>query len=99
MILEFEWDESKSNINLMKHGVSFKAAELVFYDPERSEFFDKIHSVTEERWKIIGMSGSNVLLVVCTERNGKIRIISARKAEKFEEEEYFYGYGKTHDRH
>ncbi|MDR0321549.1 MAG: BrnT family toxin [Treponema sp.] len=88
----FEWDEEKDRDNQMKHGVSFEEAMAIFSDSRRVEFFDSKHSFLEERWKIFGMSGSIVYMVICTERNGNIRIISAREASKFEEEDYFYGY-------
>jgi len=92
MYLEFEWDEEKDAINQMKHGISFDDAKMVFFDPKRVEIHDWIHSYTEDRWKIIGLSGWVVLMVIVTERKGSVRIISARKADKNEEEEYFYGY-------
>jgi len=99
MVLEFEWDGEKSAKNTIKHGISFDEAKIIFYDPMRHEIMDPIHSIIEERWKIIGLVGWTVFTVSCTERNGRIRIISARKADKKEEEEYFYGYGKTNNRH
>ncbi|MDR0300885.1 MAG: BrnT family toxin [Treponema sp.] len=93
---EFEWDEEKDHINQMKHGVSFKEAAMVFSDDKRVEIFDHKHSFFEDRWKIIGLSGLIVLFVSVTERFGRVRIISARKAIKAEEEAYYYGYGKVH---
>jgi len=93
MRLVFEWDHYKNNVNIMKHGVSFEDAAIVFNDPMRIERFDHKHSKAEERWIITGLAGVNILVVNCTERAGKIRIISARKADKKYIEEYFYGYG------
>ena len=89
MDLEFEWDEEKDRSNQMKHGVSFKEAAEVFYDPKCIELYDREHSLFENRWIIYGLAGCNVLRVSFTERNGVIRIISARKADREEEEEYF----------
>jgi len=94
---DFEWDEEKNRINQMKHGVSFEEAVMVFSDNKRVEVFDKKHSLFEERWKMFGLSGLNVLIVNFTERRGLIRIISARKANRKEEEAYYHGYGKTHN--
>ena len=94
MKLKFEWDEKKNAKNKRKHGISFEDAAIVFTDSRRCEQFDQSHSLFEKRWKIIGMIGLNALTVSFTERNGKIRIISARKADKNELEEYFYGYKK-----
>jgi len=96
MELRFIWDDKKNIDNIKKHGVSFNEAEIVFFDPKRVEIYDSKHSISEDRWNVIGLSGSTIYSVIFTERNGKIRIISAREAEKEEEEEYLYGYGKTH---
>jgi uncharacterized DUF497 family protein len=92
MNIVFEWDEEKNAKNIRKHGVSFKMAEKVFYDPRRFEMFDIEHSIFEDRLRTVGFSGLKLLTVVFTERDNFIRIISARKADKNEEEEYFYGY-------
>jgi len=89
MNTKFEWDENKNALNQMKHGVSFDDAVLVFSDPSRIERYDWEHSLTEDRWLFFGMVGSNIIRVSFTERGGVIRIISARKANKKEEEEYF----------
>jgi uncharacterized DUF497 family protein len=96
MNLEFEWDENKNKINQIIHGISFEKATMVFSDPMRTEIYDWEHSLYEERWMIFGLSGLTVLMVNCTERNGVIRIFSARKASKTEEKEYYYGYGSIH---
>jgi len=92
MDIVFEWDEEKNVENIRKHKVSFERAKKVFFDPRRFETFDKKHSFFEERLMTVGFSGLKLLTVVFTERNDSIRIISARKAEKDEEEDYFYGY-------
>jgi|TergutMp193P3_1026864.scaffolds.fasta_scaffold77818_2 uncharacterized DUF497 family protein len=92
MILKFEWDREKDAVNQMKHGISFGEAKMVFFDPKRVEIYDWVHSYTEDRWKVFGLGGWAVLMVSFTEKNGSIRIISARKATKIEEEEYFNGY-------
>jgi uncharacterized DUF497 family protein len=89
MILGFNWDETKDVVNQMKHGVSFETAKMVFFDPKRYEIYDFFHSSTEDRWKTIGFSGCNMLSVIFTEKNKLIRIISARKANRAEQEEYF----------
>ena len=89
----FEWDENKNRINQEKHdGISFEIAVRVFMDEKRIERFDAEHSsLTEDRWNAIGMV-NRVLFVVYTERGERIRIISARRATKKEEEEYYDGY-------
>ena len=75
----FEWDDEKSRINFQKHGVTFKTAAKVFGDENRIEEIDFLHSITEERRRIIGKVGK-VLFVVYTERTPAKRIISAREA-------------------
>jgi uncharacterized DUF497 family protein len=42
----------------------------------------------EERWRLLGRAVAGILMVVYTERAGRIRIISARPAEKREREAY-----------
>ena len=97
MELKFEWDQKKNTANIIKHGVSFREADKVFLDPKCIEKYDIKHSFSEDRWKVIGLSGSIVYTVIFTRRNGKIRIISVRKADKKEIERYFYGYGKIYN--
>ena len=90
----FEWDDKKSRANKKKHGISFEMAVRVFLDEKRIEKFDAEHSTLgEERTDIIGcVENLLILFVVCTDRNGITRIISARKAEKKEEAEYYENY-------
>ena len=92
MNFRFEWDEEKDAINKMKHGVSFNSAKMVFHDPMRVDIYDQEHSLFEDRWNTIGLHSCDILSVIYTMRKGIIRIISARKAGKKEEEAYFYGY-------
>lgn len=92
MKLKFEWDDEKDKKNIEKHGISFEEAQLVFYDPKHYELYDEKHSIMEKRWIVIGLSGWKILKVSFTERRDHIRIISAKKADKNYEEEYFYGY-------
>jgi uncharacterized DUF497 family protein len=81
MGLEFEWDPSKAESNLTKHGVAFDEAVSVFADPLAALFDDPDHSGDEPREIIVGVSTKPRLLVVSfTERNGRVRIISARRA-------------------
>jgi len=91
-ILEVVWDEEKNALNKRKHKISFEEAKKVFLDPRRFETFDKKHSNFEERLITIGFSGVKLLTIIFTERDSSVRIISAREANKKEEEEYFYGY-------
>ena len=92
MILEFEWDEEKNALNLLKHGISFETAKLAFFDPMRVDLYDVEHSLIEDRWKVFGIAGFALIMVCYTEKDGVFRVISARKATQMEEEAYFYGY-------
>lgn len=88
-VLDFEWDPAKATRNEAKHGVSFKEATTVFDDSMFMTVIDDEHSADEERYITIGMSSHGRLLMVAhTDRNGLIRIISARKATKSEERFY-----------
>jgi uncharacterized DUF497 family protein len=88
---EFEWDDAKAQSNLKKHVVGFEAARLVFEDVFALEWFTQSGEPSENRFVIIGMVNTIVLMVVYTERGPRIRIISARKATRHEEREYYRG--------
>lgn len=84
-ISAFEWNPTKAAGNLAKHGVAFEEAKTVFDDPMFITFVDDEHSVDEERYVTVGISGRGRLLVVAhTDREEGMRIISARKATKKE---------------
>lgn len=86
--MKFQFDPAKSKGNLKKHKVSFADAESVFYDP-LAILIEDPYSETEERWIAIGMGSTNkVLVVVHTQRNGEIRLISAREATRREVQDY-----------
>lgn len=89
--MQFEWDEDKERNNIAKHGIDFSAAALVFGDENRIEKYDEKHSVDEDRYITIGTINGvvAVVLVVYTEREEAIRIISARLATKREKKEYY----------
>jgi uncharacterized DUF497 family protein len=90
--MEFEWDPKKSEANRKKHGISFHDAATMFADPLAITFPDPDHSRGEHRFLTFGHSKINHLLVVAhTERNGKTRIISARRATRFERKIYENG--------
>ena len=89
--MRFEWDPDKARKNEIKHGVSFEEAQSVFDDEYAQELYDEEHSEDEDRFVIIGMSIKYRVLFVCyCERvdDGAVRIISARKAEKTEIDDY-----------
>jgi uncharacterized protein len=89
MALGFEWDRAKAELNLKEHGVSFEEATTVFRDPLSITISDPDHSGSEDRFIDIGMSHNMQLLVVSyTERQDRIRIISARRATRAERKNY-----------
>jgi uncharacterized DUF497 family protein len=90
MELEFGWHDAKAEANLQAHGVSFDLAKTVFKDPFAVERLDDREDYGEERFVIIGMAeGHVVLFVAYTEREERIRIISARRATQHEQDDYF----------
>jgi uncharacterized DUF497 family protein len=91
--LRFEWDEQKSSANRRKHGISFEEAKTAFLDDNARVIPDPEHSEDEERFVLLGLSISLRALVVCHcyRRSGEvIRIISARKADRDEIEQYHW---------
>jgi uncharacterized DUF497 family protein len=86
---EFEWDSVKARANLAKHKVSFAAAQSVFGDAFALERHDMANHAREVRYIITGMSNGVLLTIVYTERGDRIRIISARKATRHEQHEYY----------
>ncbi len=87
--MDFEWDKTKAEGNLAKHGIEFSEAATTFGDPLSVTFPDPGHSEEEERFITIGLSERNrVLIISHTDRGGKTRIISARKATRRERKAY-----------
>lgn len=96
-MLKFEWDDIKNQSNIKKHGISFEEATSVFNDDEALILTDEDHSQKEDRFILIGFSYKANLLVVChcyRENDLVIRIISARKANQLERNEYLKQYEK-----
>ena len=88
----FEWEADKNESNCRKHSISFQEATALFEGP-----FLKIRSDRsgEPRWLALGRSQGRIIAVIYTERNGRIRIISARMARKYEREIYKDRVGDT----
>ncbi len=96
----FDWDENKERKNIKNHdGIDFDEASEAFFDANAFEEFDKEHSTALEiRYICIGNSSKRLLRVSFTIRfdetgNEIIRIFSARKGKKKEENLY---YGQKH---
>jgi len=89
--IRFIRDARKARQNVKSHKVSFEEASTVFYDEKAVEFFDPDHSKKEDRFLMLGVSWRLRVLVVCyclRKKGSEIRIISARKATKKEEQIY-----------
>lgn len=90
MLYEFDWDPHKEHINIGKHGLTFRKAATIFHDPNHLSKFDELHSEKEDRWITLGIDDTGVLIVIVhtyepvDENLWRIRIISARKANKQE---------------
>ena len=90
--LRFDSDPAKAAANRRKHGVSFEEAESVFYDERALWDDDPDESAGERRFILLGLSSALRLLVVChceRESGNVIRLISARRATKAEQSQYW----------
>jgi uncharacterized protein len=81
----FEWDESKCELNIERHGIDFRGAVRIF-----DGFILRTRSDRkgEIRWLAIGLRNDEVISVVYTERSETCRIISARRARRKERAAY-----------
>ena len=86
--MKFEWDEAKRRINLRKHGIDFVGVEEVF-EGDTLTIEDKRYDYGERRFVTLGLLKGRVVVVVHTESKDTIRIISLRKATKYETKSYF----------
>ena len=88
--MKFEWDENKRIANILKHSIDFIDVILIFDDPKRLNIIDNRKDYSETRIRTIGQVQQElVIVVVHTDRNNTIRIISARRANKKEREQYY----------
>lgn len=86
--MRFEWDENKRLINIRKHGVDFADVPSIF-ELDTVTVIDERFEYGETRYQTLGLLKTRIIMVVHTESETVIRIISARKANKYEEETYF----------
>jgi uncharacterized protein len=90
--VQFEWHPEKAHKNVIKHGISFDEAATVFGDPLAVTIDDPDHSLEEPRLLTTGLSQRQRLMIVAhTERDGRIRIFSARDATLAERRQYESG--------
>jgi uncharacterized protein len=87
--MNIDWDPAKDRANHAKHGIKFEDAKAVFGDPDRIDRYDDRDYDGEERWATVGLVGRMLVYVVYTERAGGVRLISARKADHEDAEDYF----------
>ena len=89
--LRFQWDPKKDRQNQRNHNISFEEAETAFADEHGLLLADPDHSEDEERFILLGLSARLRLLIVChtyREKDDVIRLISARKADRSERNQY-----------
>lgn len=86
--MKFEWDESKRQANIRKHGIDFEDAKEAFLGPMQAHL-DLRQDYGEERWFSVGAWKGVPLFIVFTEpHDGVVRLISARKADKDERKKF-----------
>ncbi|MDD1428118.1 BrnT family toxin [Dolichospermum sp. ST_sed9] len=88
MTLQFEWDENKRLNNIRKHGIDFVDAVIIF-ENDNVIIEDDRFNYNEQRFIALGLLQGWVIVIVYTEREDIIRIISARKATEYEQRTYF----------
>ncbi|MBW4626264.1 MAG: BrnT family toxin [Brasilonema octagenarum HA4186-MV1] len=86
--MEFEWDEAKRLANIRKHGIDFIDVPEVF-DGDTVTVEDNRYDYEEQRFVTFGLLQGILVAVVHTERGDSTRIISTRKATKYEQRIYF----------
>lgn len=90
--MRFTWDENKRKANVLKHGLDFTDAETVFAGLTYTFDDDRAH-YEENRFITVGMLKGKIVVIAHTEQDGKIRVISMRKATKYEQKKYIEGFG------
>lgn len=85
-MIEFEFDEAKSRLNLDKHGIDFLEAQVLWKDPDLLEI--QANCQDEPRFLVIGRIGVKHWSAVITYRKSAIRLISVRRSREKEVELY-----------
>ena len=86
--MRYEWDEAKRKVNILKHGIDFVDVAAIF-EGDTVTIIDERVDYSETRYLTLGLLKTRVIVVVHTETANVIRIISARKATRYEEKAYF----------
>lgn len=87
-VMDFEWDDTKRKSNIKKHGIDFIDGSMIF-DGYTLTIEDDRYDYGEDRFITFGILEGRVVVVVHTENGDLIRIISIRRATKYEENTYF----------
>ena len=82
----FEFDERKSRLNKLKHGIDFVEAQAVWLDVALTEL--RARSGIEPRFIVIGRIGGKHWTAVVTDRGDTVRLISVRRSRAKEVETY-----------
>jgi uncharacterized protein len=86
--MEYTWNDAKRTRNLRKHGLDFAHAQQVFEGPTLTHEDTRL-AYGERRFNTTGLLGTIVVVITHTETTDTIRLISMRKAETYESEEFF----------
>jgi len=91
--VEYEWDNDKDAENRRKHRLALSDGIGALEDPNAESWIDDRFAYGEERIVTLGCTDARILLVVTTEITEQLtRIISVRRAEKYEERWYYEGH-------
>jgi uncharacterized DUF497 family protein len=85
--MKFDWDTKKRQTNIKKHGIDFSGLRKVFEKPMLTRI-DNREDYGETRWISLGDLNGKIVILVYTERENNVRLISARRATKNEENIY-----------
>ena len=86
--MQFEWDDDKNDSNIRKHGISFETARRIFDEPVLTRLDDRKDYVEDRFISVCMVEGVAVIVVAHTNREGSIRLISARPASRRERQQY-----------
>jgi len=86
--VRFEWDEAKRRVTIRKHGIDFADVPFIF-EADLLTLIDDRFEYEETRYITLGLLRGRTILVVHTEADDVIRVVSARKATRYEERSYF----------
>jgi uncharacterized DUF497 family protein len=90
--MRFTWHEQKRQRTRQQRNLDFAHAEQVFAGPTFT-FEDDRKDYGEQRWVTLGLLQATVVVIVHTEREDEIHIISMRKADRDEQHLFFSNLG------